>query len=127
MVTSGTEAKEVPRVHGDVEFLDLFPTAASGGCGPKPRHVAKVVKPRRMNMAERELLKLQKRCSFDCYAQAYERIIDSISAVPLSWVLSRAGDCEMPEVGHLRQCFDESRYVGRCMEYRRVLLCQEIT
>ncbi len=44
MVASGSETKEIPRVHGDVEFLDLFPPSTSRGCRPEARHVTKVVK-----------------------------------------------------------------------------------
>jgi len=126
MVASWAETKKVPRVHGYVEFLDLFPSPTCRGGGSEARYVTKVVEAGRMNLAKRELLKLVEWCSLDGYAQAYERIINSISTVPLSWILTRAGDCKMPKVRHPRKGFDECRHIGGSMKYRRVLLCEEI-
>ena len=68
MVASRAETKKVPRVHGYVKFFDLFPSPTSSRGGPKARDVAKVVKSRWMNVAERELLKLVEWCSLDGYA-----------------------------------------------------------
>jgi len=127
MVASGAEAKEVPGVHGYVELLDLFPSPTSRGCSSEARNVAKIVKSGWMDLAERKLLKLVKWCSLDSYAQAYERIIDGISTVPLSWVLTRAGDCEMPKIRHPGKGFDECGHVSGRMKYGRVLLCEQIT
>jgi hypothetical protein len=127
MIAPGTETKEIPGVHGDMELLDLFPPSTSRGCGPKARKVTKVVKSRWVDVAERKLLKLKKRCSFNGYAQTYECIVDSISTVPLGWVLPRTGNGEMSKVGHLRKGFDECWHVGCSMKDGRVLLCEEIT
>jgi hypothetical protein len=56
MVEPRHGAEEVPGVHRYIELLDLLPPSSCGWCAAKARRVAQVVKPRWMNVTERELL-----------------------------------------------------------------------
>ncbi len=80
-----------------------------------------------MDAAEGELLQTEQWCSLYRNAQADQRIVDGIAAVPLGGVLAGARDGEMSQVGQLRYGVDECWNIRRGMEDGRILLGQNFT
>lgn len=127
MIKARLRAIEIPGVHGDIKLLDLFPAPSSRRRAAETGQMAEIKQSRGMNVSQGELLQLRDWGSFNCNAKADQRIIHRVTAVSLSRILVRTRDGEMTEVWQLGHQIDKGRDIGGGVEYRRVLLGEDVT